>query len=99
MNPGYVRHIMQLAFLAPDLVEAIVSHRLIAKTGVVQLTDSSIPMNWQEQRTLFRPRLSDARQVWFDMADKSSSKTSRFDISVTHCGQPWIYNFLSAPLS
>ncbi|GEP61652.1 recombinase family protein [Reyranella soli] len=57
MNPGYVRRIMQLAFLAPDLVEAIVSHRLIAKTGVVQLTDLSIPMNWQKQRMLFAPAL------------------------------------------
>jgi hypothetical protein len=28
MNPGYVRRLMQLAFLAPDLIEGIINDRL-----------------------------------------------------------------------
>jgi site-specific DNA recombinase len=53
MNPGYVRRIMQLAFLAPDLIEGIINHRLIASKGIVQLTDLDLPMSWRKQRALF----------------------------------------------
>jgi DNA invertase Pin-like site-specific DNA recombinase len=53
MNPGYVRRLMQLAFLAPDLIEGIISDRLAAREGVVGLTASDIPLSWQKQRELF----------------------------------------------
>lgn len=53
MNPGYVRRLMQLAFLAPDLIEGIINDRLTAREGVVELTASDIPLSWQKQRELF----------------------------------------------
>ena len=53
MNPGYVRRLMQLAFLAPDLIEGIISYRLKAREGVVELTASDITLSWQKQRELF----------------------------------------------
>lgn len=55
MNRGYVRRNMQLAFLAPDLIEGIVGNRLMAAKGVVELTALDIPMCWAQQRRLFVP--------------------------------------------
>jgi hypothetical protein len=55
MNPGYVRRLMQLAFLAPDLVDGILNSRLTARQGVVELTASEIPLSWEKQRKLFVP--------------------------------------------
>ncbi len=42
MNPGYVRRVMQLAFLAPSLVDAAIAHRPLRYTGVVELTAMDI---------------------------------------------------------
>jgi hypothetical protein len=55
MNPGYVRRLMQLAFLAPDLIDGIIHNRLTARQGVVELTASEIPLSWRKQRELFVP--------------------------------------------
>jgi site-specific DNA recombinase len=52
MNRGYVRRVMQLAFLAPDLIEEIVSGRLVPDMGLVKLTSLNIPMCWRRQRRL-----------------------------------------------
>jgi hypothetical protein len=46
---------MQLAFLAPDLVDGILNSRLTARQGVVELTASEIPLSWEKQRKLFVP--------------------------------------------
>jgi hypothetical protein len=53
MNPGYVRRVMQLAFLAPELIDGIINGRVGAWQGVVEMTSSEIPLSWQEQRKLF----------------------------------------------
>jgi DNA invertase Pin-like site-specific DNA recombinase len=53
MNPGYVRRLTQLAFLAPDLIEGIIGGRLTAREGLVKLTASDLPLSWRMQRELF----------------------------------------------
>lgn len=54
MNPGYVRRIMQLAFLSPTLVDAIIANRPVRCEGVVELTSKDIPLSWQQQDKLLR---------------------------------------------
>jgi hypothetical protein len=53
-SPGYVRRVMHLGFLAPDVVEGIIAKCLTAEKGVVELTDLDIPLSWKEQRRLFQ---------------------------------------------
>ncbi len=48
-TPGYVRSVMQLAFLAPSLVEAFLDGRRRLRGGVVELLNDSLPLSWQQQ--------------------------------------------------
>jgi site-specific DNA recombinase len=48
-TPGYVRSVMQLAFLAPPLVEAFLVGRRRLRGGVVELLNDSLPLSWQQQ--------------------------------------------------
>jgi len=48
-TPGYVRSVMQLAFLAPPLVEAFLDGRRQLRGGVVELLKGSLPLSWQQQ--------------------------------------------------
>jgi site-specific DNA recombinase len=50
-TPGYVRSVMQLAFLAPRLVEAFLDGRRRLRGGVVELLNGSLPFSWQQQDT------------------------------------------------
>jgi site-specific DNA recombinase len=54
--PSYVRSNMQLAFLAPDVVEAIIDNRRTLCDGVVKLTTSHLPLSWHRQLALLSPR-------------------------------------------
>jgi site-specific DNA recombinase len=49
-TPGYIRSVMQLAFLAPPLVEAFLDGRRRLRGGVVELLDGRLPLSWQQQR-------------------------------------------------
>jgi site-specific DNA recombinase len=49
LTPGYVRSVMQLAFLAPPLVEAFLDGRRRLRGGVVELLNGSLPLSWQQQ--------------------------------------------------
>jgi hypothetical protein len=40
---------MQLAFLAPPLVEALLDGRRRLHGGVVELLNGSLPLSWQQQ--------------------------------------------------
>jgi hypothetical protein len=48
-TPGYVRSVMQLAFLAPPLVEAFLDGRQRLRGGVVELLNDRLPLSWQQQ--------------------------------------------------
>ena len=48
-TPGYVRSVMQLAFLAPPLVEAFLDGRRQLRGGVVELLNDSLSLSWQQQ--------------------------------------------------
>jgi hypothetical protein len=48
-TPGYVRSVMQLAFLAPPLVEAFLDGRRQLRGGVVESLTDSLPLSWQLQ--------------------------------------------------
>jgi site-specific DNA recombinase len=54
MNPGYVRRVMQLAFLSPKLVEAIVRAKQGFNRGVDELTSLKIPLDWNLQASVLR---------------------------------------------
>ena len=49
-TPGYVRSVIQLAFLAPPLVEAFLDGRRRLRGGVVELLNGSLPLSWQRQQ-------------------------------------------------
>lgn len=49
-TPGYVRSVMQLAFLAPSLVEAFLNGRRRLRGGVVELLTGKLPLGWRQQR-------------------------------------------------
>jgi len=49
---GYVTRILRLAFLAPDITEAILDGRQPPTLTVERLRDP-IPLDWNEQRKLF----------------------------------------------
>jgi hypothetical protein len=42
---------MQLAFLAPPLVEAFLDGRRRLRGGVVELLNDRLPLSWQQQHT------------------------------------------------
>jgi hypothetical protein len=52
MNPGYVRRVMQLAFLCPSVVQAILAGDRLSVRGVVDLTSKKVPLSWAAQREL-----------------------------------------------
>ena len=51
--PIYTGQLMPLAFLAPDLVEAILDGRQPPRLSLISLIKTTIPLRWSEQRTLF----------------------------------------------
>lgn len=52
MDFRYVRHIFRYAFLAPDILEAIVDGRQPHDVSLEKLK-MDLPVNWDEQRKLF----------------------------------------------
>lgn len=56
--PCYVRSNLQLAFLAPAIVEALLENRTTFCDGVVKLTSRRLPLSWFQQMTLLRPTTS-----------------------------------------
>jgi site-specific DNA recombinase len=53
LSPPYVRSTMRLAFLAPDLVEAILRGDRVIGGGITAFFQRELPMSWEEQRKLF----------------------------------------------
>lgn len=51
--PIYTGQLMPLAFLAPDLVEAILDGRQPRRLSLINLIKATLPLRWSEQRTLF----------------------------------------------
>ena len=51
-TPVYVRSVMQLAFLAPELVEAYLGGRRRLRGGVVELLTSNLSLSWRQQCAL-----------------------------------------------
>jgi site-specific DNA recombinase len=49
LNERYVSRVLQCAFLAPDIVEAILDGRQPSNLSLERLTDG-LPLNWIEQR-------------------------------------------------
>lgn len=54
LAPSYVRANMQLAFLAPELVEALVENQTTFCKGVVDLTSQRLPLSWYQQLSLLK---------------------------------------------
>lgn len=51
--PIYTGQLLPLAYLAPDLVEAILDGRQPARLSLIGLIKATLPMRWSEQRALF----------------------------------------------
>jgi len=51
--PIYTGQLLPLAFLAPDLIEAILDGRQPPRLSLISLIRATIPLRWSEQRTLF----------------------------------------------
>jgi len=51
--PIYTGQLLPLAFLAPDLIEAIIDGRQPARLSLISLINARLPMRWDEQRALF----------------------------------------------
>jgi hypothetical protein len=49
----YVLRLAKLAYLAPDIVRAVLSGRGVKSLSVARLTLGDLPMDWAEQRRLF----------------------------------------------
>src|SRR5438552_7165812 len=60
----YVRRLVDLAFLSPELVEAILQGRQPVELTATRLTELDLPLDWTEQRSLLTsdPRQSVPRQ-------------------------------------
>ena len=52
VTPAYVRSVLQLAFLAPELVEAFLDGRRRLRTGLMALLEGNLPTSWQQQKNL-----------------------------------------------
>jgi len=50
INDSYLRRLVPLAFLAPDIQEAIMDGRQPAGLTLQSLRDREIPMSWTDQR-------------------------------------------------
>jgi ParB-like chromosome segregation protein Spo0J len=48
----YIRRLVNLAFLSPQLVEAILQGRQPAELTATRLTELDLPLDWTEQRRL-----------------------------------------------
>ena len=48
----YIRRLVGLAFLSPELVEAIVQGRQPVELTATRLTELDLPLDWSEQRRL-----------------------------------------------
>jgi site-specific DNA recombinase len=48
----YIRRLVNLAFLSPQLVEAIVQGRQPLELTATRLTELDLPLEWAEQRRL-----------------------------------------------
>ena len=48
----YIRRLVNLAFLSPHLVEAILQGRQPIALTATRLTELDLPLDWSEQRTL-----------------------------------------------
>jgi len=48
----YIRRLVNLAFLSPQLVEAILQGRQPIALTATRLTELDLPLDWSEQRTL-----------------------------------------------
>ncbi len=51
--PIYTGQLLPLAFLAPDLVEAIIDGRQPPRLSLNGLIDAALPLRWRDQRALF----------------------------------------------
>lgn len=50
---SYIRKILPIAFLAPDLMERILDGRQPARLKLGHITDDKLPLSWPQQRALF----------------------------------------------
>jgi site-specific DNA recombinase len=48
----YVRRLVDLAFLSPELVEAILQGRQPVELTATRLTEFDLPLDWADQRSL-----------------------------------------------
>jgi ParB-like chromosome segregation protein Spo0J len=48
----YVRRLVDLAFLSPELVEAILQGRQPVELTATRLTELDLPLDWTDQRSL-----------------------------------------------
>jgi hypothetical protein len=48
----YVRRLVDLAFLSPELVEAILHGRQPVELTATRLTELDLPLDWTDQRSL-----------------------------------------------
>jgi site-specific DNA recombinase len=53
MAESYVRKILPIGFLAPDLMEQILDGRQPARLQLGHICDSKLPLSWSQQRALF----------------------------------------------
>ena len=51
LNEEYLRRVLGCAFLAPDILEAILGGRHPADLTVKRLSCRHLPLDWAEQRT------------------------------------------------
>ncbi|WP_343771743.1 recombinase family protein [Brevundimonas basaltis] len=56
IDDGYIRAIASLAFLAPDIQEAIMEGRQPVGMTLQSLRGTVLPLSWEDQRTLFGTR-------------------------------------------
>jgi site-specific DNA recombinase len=49
----YIRRLVDLAFLSPQLVEAILQGRQPVELTTTRLTELDLPLGWAQQHTLF----------------------------------------------
>jgi len=53
INPTYVGRILQLAFLAPDIMTKIIQGKVPEYLTLERLKGVDLPLDWQMQRRLF----------------------------------------------
>jgi site-specific DNA recombinase len=53
VNPGYVRTVLPLAFLDPQLTRELLDGRRRVHGGLMELLRRGIPLDWQQQRVYF----------------------------------------------